>query len=162
MLTLPFVPLQDGYGVDLKDGLLSVELDGGAPWTRLDIVGGVRQVQVSWVLGADEYSVMMGFHRAFVRTGGELFYADLVIDSGAIERYQAKFVSGSFRLISKQGPTYTVSAVLNVYPLRGYLDAVLDPMTTMLELLPYYGSIAAVREMFNGLEKLVNKDWPNA
>ncbi|KCB41442.1 hypothetical protein L539_3592 [Bordetella hinzii 5132] len=46
--------------------------------------------------------------------------------------------------------------------LAQFEDAETDPYATAYELLPYYGSFAAIQDMMNRLEKLVNRDWPHA
>lgn len=158
---LPICPTQAGYGADFRDGIIQISLDGGAPRSRVDIPGGAYLINAQWVVQEDDYSLLQGFYRRQKRSGFAGFLADLVLDTSGIERYEATFQAGSFRLTSKNGPVFTVTASMWVYPLAKYEDPETDPYEYILDLIPYYGSVENVRRMMNLLEKLVNVDWPD-
>lgn len=158
-MLLPYCPLQASYSVSPIDGMLSTDLDGGAPRTRLDILGGPSTVQCTWVLRAFDFSIFMGFWRNWRASGGVYFDVDLLIDSADVERYQASFIPGNTLNWSKNGDVYTVVAPLWVLPLDKFLDDD-DYYGTLAMLIGAYGSVAAALAVLNALDKLVNVDLP--
>ena len=161
MDVLPLCPTQAGYTAAFRDGAVQIALDGGLPRTRRGLMATPNEVTVQWVVGEADYALLVGFYRRLLRRGLPMFLADLILDSPTRERYQAVLRSGTFQLVSKQGGVFTVTAGLLVMPLARYEDPETDPYETVFDLLPYYGSAAAVAEMMNRLEHLVNVDWPH-
>lgn len=162
MDVLPICPAQAGYTASFNDGVLQITLDGGSPRSRVSYSGGVCPVEVTWVVNGDDYSLLQGFYRRQARRGYSGFLADLILDDSVMQRYTATFRAGSLRLAGKQGGVFTVTASLLVDPLAKYADSETDPYEYIIDLLPYYGNVEAIRQVMNRLEKLVNEDWPNA
>ncbi|NYT76559.1 hypothetical protein H0A71_06110 [Alcaligenaceae bacterium] len=161
MQRMPFCPRRAGYSASFNDGVRRIELDGGPGRYSQMYVGGSDLVDASWKLKEDDYSLFMALVRNWSRSGGMPFEIGLKLDSHALDWYRAQFIPKSVRLTGMVGPWFYVSAQLEVTPLQKYLDPEQDVWAIIAELMPYYGSVAAVREMFNLLEQLVNYDWPS-
>lgn len=156
----PYCPIQDGYGVAFSDGILTTDLAGGPAFRRLDVVGGPSRVQVSFVLKSpDAYSLFQGHIRNWIRSGGDFFEIDIIVDSGEMERYEASFVPGSIQLVSKQGPVFTVSATLEVLPRYETLDEATDEAGAAAMVHAFYGPDTS--GFLNLLDQLVNEDLPS-
>lgn len=162
MPRMPFSPVEAGYSVQPGDSTQRIQLDGGSGRYRTGVSDNSHQVDATWALFDADYDAFMGFVRLWKRSGGQPFKVALPLDGSIAEDYDACFVPGSIQLTSKNGPVFLVSARLEVFALAKYEDAETDPYATAYELLPYYGSFAAIQDMMNRLEKLVNRDWPHA
>jgi hypothetical protein len=161
-MLFPFCPLQASYAVTMTDGVIATELDGGDPRTRLDILGGPRVVNATWVLRKDRFDIWQAYWRQWERSGGMYYEMDLLIDSGDLERYEATFIPGSTNWGSKNGEVFTVTASLWVRQLAKYLDADTDPYLPYLDIIELYnGDIDEMFRVFNLLAKLVNVDLPS-
>lgn len=161
-LRLPFLPLQEGYSVQFGDGTQRIALDGGPARYRAGVQGNPNTVTALWRLRDDKYSLFMGFYRACKAQGGGPFEVDLKIDGYEERRYDAYFLPGSVRLVSKAGRFFTVAATLEVDALPEFDGGDLDYWASLIMLLAIYGSIPAAREILNLLAKLVNEDLPHA
>lgn len=161
-MLFPFCPLQATYSVALNDGVIATELDGGAPRTRLDIMGRPRVVQATWVLRKEDFDLWLAYWRQWERSGGMYYEMDMIIDSGDPERYQATFVPGSTSWGSKNGSVFTITASLWVLPLPKYLDEETDPYFPYLELIDAYnGDVQQLLYALNLLAQLVNVNLPS-
>lgn len=158
---LPYQPIQAGYGIQPGDGTQRIALDGGSGRYRAGVGGASHMVTATYALFGEEYDAFMGFMRTIERSGGGPFYADLVIDGSYKLRYVAHFIPNSARA-SMSGDIFTVSVTLEVDRRPEYEDPDTDFWAQFLKFIEIYGSIRAAREAFNLLEKIVNKDWPNA
>lgn len=159
MRVLPICPLQAGYSVEPDDGISAVKLDGGASRRERVSDGNVAIINVAWHLTADQFNLLSGFHRNWRRTL-EPFLAGLIMESAALELHESSFVPNTFRLTGKNGPSYAVSAQLEVVPLDIYLDPDTDPGGAYAMLYELYG--AQAWRIVNELDLLVNRDLPHA
>lgn len=160
-LRLPYVPLQAGYAVDFGDGTQRIALDGGPGRYRAGVWDTPDTVNASWLLRDDDYSLFMGFYRT-VKASAAPFEVWLKIDEHKKRLYDARFIPGSVKLISKAGRYFTVSAMLEVDALPEYDAGEWDYWATLIMLLLIYGSLPAAKEILNLLNKLVNEDLPHA
>jgi hypothetical protein len=117
MRKLALVPTQSDYSAQYGQDALSTALAGGPSRTRLDFVGSVAVVNVTWTVPPNGYSYLQAFHRSATQNETEPFLIDLILDSAMLTEYQAKFVVTSFRLAGVEGLTYSVSAQLEITPL---------------------------------------------
>lgn len=124
ILHLRFCPLQAGYGAQFGSGIISTELPGGLPWSRLDTTGNVHNVSATWVLGPDDYCEFMGFVRNWENSGGDPFSIDLRLETPEALAYEAMFQPGSVALQSVNGNVFTVAGTLLVMPL--FIDPCTD------------------------------------
>lgn len=150
----PFCPLQAGYAFDLVDGLLSSGLDGGPSFSRLDTTGNPFPVNASWALTARNYSMFMGCVRNWIRSGGELFLIDLIIEEAEKTEYQARFIKDSIKLVSKDGGVFTVAARLEVLP--KFVSSCDDGWAASALLNAYFGD--DVCRISASLSEVVNED----
>jgi len=128
-VTIPKLDLrvdQNGYSVTMPTALVQASLDGGAPRTRLDILGQWITVGVQWTTGPLGYKYLKQVQRyvelgdsAGNGGGGAHFTIDLIIDHDYIEEYEATFVPGTFNLNNQSGDLYVVTASLWVMPKVG-------------------------------------------
>lgn len=159
-MLIPYCPLQSAYSATFSDGIIATQLEGGAPYTRRDVYGAPHLVQATWVLHENDYSILMGFYRDWIRSGGAFFEVDLILESQNVDRYQASFVPGTMALAGKNGTVITSTAQLWVLPLDKYIDEETDYFGSLAGLVGVYGDIATVIRILNALEKLVNVDLP--
>lgn len=154
MQKLLYCTTQSGYSAQIGDGVVSQELDGGAPRFKRALKGAYHSASVQWVVKDTGYQYLMAFYRVWARNPNQRFLADLCIDNAEVEPYQCYFV-GSPRLDSKNGPTYTVSAELRVKPLNinnDLDDLIVTAATDGVDLA----------ELMNPLEHLANVSLPDA
>ncbi|WP_156523234.1 hypothetical protein [Bordetella ansorpii] len=160
-MKIPFQPLKAGYGGEPAFGVSRIELAGGPGRYRATPEPQEHMLTASWLLQEHEYSAFMGFVRSVARTGGAPFLADLIIDDAAVREYAARIVPGTLRLVSIAGNVYTVSAQLEVESLPEVRDPSTDYWASVILFLAVYGSVAAAREVWDLLAKLVNEDLPH-
>lgn len=157
---LPFIPLESGYGAQFNDGVSRIPLPGGRGRYRVTEFGNSSSMTLSWSLSNKDYSMFMGFYREWSGTAAS-FEIDLVLDSHEVKRYSASFVPKSLKLVEKRGPSFLVSAELEVYALPEFTDADLDYWRRIVFLVIIYGGYAQAMEVLNLLDKLVNEDLPH-
>lgn len=109
--TLLLPPDQASYAV--KDGheVIATALDGGASRMRSDVVNSSFLLTVQWTCGLTNHNYL----KAFYRTNKALpFNVDLMVDSGAMQTYVARFVPDTFGLTGQSGATWISQAQLEV------------------------------------------------
>ena len=114
MKTLKLTPDKSSYKFIQSDNILRVELEGGFSRSRLDLVGGTKQVDALWTLDKLNYEYFTAFYIAGVSGGADWFYIDLVLNSKDVETVSAKFVEGSVNLSYFGGFIYQIEATLEV------------------------------------------------
>ena len=154
MHKLLYCTTQSGYSAQIGDGVISQELDGGAPRFKRALKGTYHSASVRWVVKDAGYQYLMAFYRVWARNPNQRFLAKLCIDSPEVEDYQCYF-SGSPSLESKEGPIYTVTAELRVKPLN--IDPNLDDLIVTVAT-----EGVDLAELFNPLDHLVNVALPDA
>jgi hypothetical protein len=110
LLSFAQILTPDRAAYALNDGMSSQhrETRGGLGRLRRDMLNPTVTVDVSWIVGPDEYAQLAAFQKANV---GKTFSCDLVSDSyEATLHNNCKFVPGTFTLSAVQGETYTVTA----------------------------------------------------
>lgn len=154
MHTLKQCPNQQGYSVQIGNGVIGQQLDGGLPRFRTDIKNPAHTVAVNWVVDAADYQYLLAFYYVWARNPSQPFKADLIIDNAPLEEYQCFFAS-PIQLDSKNGNAFMVSAQFVVKA---------KPRNTVMD-----DSIVGVRdgggdltELVTPLEKLANEDLPDA
>jgi hypothetical protein len=113
-LTLPI--LQDSYQVVDQRVTRSVDTKGGGPRRRLDLLDASVRVLATWKLSAAKYAALRTFYRTTTKRGALVFQAYLILDSSSLTLHDCNFVTGTFRLVSIDGGTYTVTAELEAIP----------------------------------------------
>lgn len=154
MHTLMYCSTQSGYSAQVGDGVISQELDGGAPRYRRALKGTYHSAGVRWVVKEAGYQYLMAFYRVWARNPSQRFLAKLCIDDPVVQHYQCYF-TGPPVLNSKEGKIYTVTAQFRVKPLN--ISAEMDEL--IITAIEEGNDLA---EIFKPLEKLVNEDLPNA
>ena len=154
MHKLKYCPLQSGYTAQIGDGVISQELDGGAPRFRKALKGTYHTANVSWVVSEQGYQYLMAFYRVWARHPSQRFLARLCIDNAPVEDYECYF-SSSPMLSGKEAKIFTVTAVLRVKPLKA--DNSVDDLFVAIG----DGEVDSLN-LFNPLEELVNEDLPDA
>lgn len=154
MNTLMYCSTQEGYSASLKSGVISQELDGGAPRYRRGLKNGYHTVNVQWKVFDVGFQYLDAFYNVWCETPGQRFNASLRVNGPEFKTYECYFVEESFQLSSMQGPVYTVTAQLRVKPI---VDSELNHI--IVETGNGNQDLASI---VNPLEKLVNDDLPNA
>jgi hypothetical protein len=98
-------------------GVLVAPLDGGAPRSRTDILGGWGTINVQWTTNPKGYEYLALAARYCDENGGYHFLIDLITSLSIIRETVAMFVPGTFKLSSYNGLTYICTAQLYVEPL---------------------------------------------
>ena len=154
MHKLLYCSTQSGYSAQIGDGVISQDLEGGAPRFRRALKGTYHTASVQWVVKEKGYQYLMAFYRVWARNPNQRFLAKLCIDNPTVEDYQCYF-SGTPKLNNKDGGVYTVSAELRVKPLNINPD--------MDDLIVSAGDEGIdINDLLNPLEKLVNESLPDA
>lgn len=83
---------------------------------RRNLLNDARLVDVTWQASRRMYNILAQAHRAFVKSGGDPFLMDLILDGDDLEEREVKFIGGTFGLTQVQGQTYYVKAQLEVKP----------------------------------------------
>lgn len=145
---------QSGYSVQIGDGVIVQQLDGGAPRFRRTLKGTVHTAAVQWIVQSAGYQYLMAFYRVWARNPSQPFLCKLCIDDAPVQDYQCYF-SGSPKLTSKEADVFTVGATLIVKPL--------ETSDEIDDLIVAVGNQDQnLSSMFNPFEELVNQDLPNA
>ena len=150
-----FVIPPDNSQYSVTDGkeVVATQLDGGAARYRRDIIGATSTVNVSWVLGREEYLYLRSFYRAITGKGASPFLIELVLDEYELTEHKAYFIPGSMQLTAQKGLTHWVSAQLEVYPK--------EPTGYEEDFVYVYNEFGASwQAWFDKLDKIVNQDWP--
>jgi len=114
--TLPFIPERSGYSANQADGVISVELDGGASRRRQDVIGKASNVSVQWRLTYKEYDYFRAFLQLISKNASKSFRMGLILDSPDVTEYTCKFVPDSVSVSDPSGAHYIVTAQLEVLP----------------------------------------------
>lgn len=148
-----FPPDQNGYSVaDTAESLL-VELEGGAPRVRRDIVGAWPTVSASWTCDRLKFNYFREFFRSATLSGSLPFLIDLQIDSAdELTEHTAQFVPGSINLNQVNGLTYVVSATLRIKPLA------VSSFPGVVPLINAFGEDWEADVAL--LDSIVNTEWP--
>ncbi len=145
---------QSGYSVGFKSGVISQELDGGAPRYRRAIKNPYHDVSVQWVVREAGFDYLNALHDVWCENPNEFFFAPLKVNGPEYKNYESYFVEDSFQLNSVSGLIFTCSAQLRVKP-------IIDREKNQL-LVEVGNEGVDLSELINPLEKLVNVDMPNA
>lgn len=131
MSKLVIPPNSEGYTAQDGTELLSVQLDGGLPRVRRDLLGAAVRVHLGWTVSAAHYRYLRAFYNIYINDA-QPFLIDLLFNEMNLKEYQALFVPGSFKLTGQAGLTYTVEADIDVKPEpldytleRAYIDQAL-------------------------------------
>jgi hypothetical protein len=109
---LPYIPIRDGYTVQVGDGVVEIPLAGGLSKKVSSLLAPKHIVTATWLLKGEEYSKFMGFFRTTIAQGVESFLADLITDIGVPTRHVVRAISGIPKLTQQKGNAYWVSCVL--------------------------------------------------
>ncbi|MHA3050196.1 hypothetical protein [Acinetobacter sp. ANC 4639] len=145
---------QAGYSVGFKSGVISQELDGGAPRYRRASRNPYSIVNVQWVVKEAGFQYLDALHEVWCRNPNQFFYAPLKVNGPEYKNYEAYFVEDSFQLNSVEGLVFTVTAHLRVKPI---INEALNDV-----LIAAGNSNLDLSKLVNPLEQLVNVDLPNA
>ncbi|MDQ8951937.1 hypothetical protein RFH42_03080 [Acinetobacter rudis] len=154
MHTLMYCSTQSGYSAQVGDGVISQELDGGAPRHRRALKGTYHTASVRWVVKKSGYQYLMAFYRVWARNPSQRFLAKLCIDDPIVQPYQCYFI-GTPTLSSKEGSIYTVTAQFRVKPLN--IDPAMDDL-----IVGVSDETQDLAELNNLLDHIVNEAMPNA
>ena len=77
MHKLLYCTTQSGYSAQIGDGVISQELDGGAPRFKRALKGTYHSASVRWVVKDAGYQYLMAFYRVWARNPNQRFLAKL-------------------------------------------------------------------------------------
>lgn len=111
-------PNRDSYAVTDGTTFKQTKLEGGASRFRKDLLGAARVVDVSWLLNPSQYRYFTSFYNTTLKDGSESFKIDLLLDNPHLTEHVAHFIQDTKKLAGQSGLGHTVSAQLEVMPLR--------------------------------------------
>lgn len=120
---LLLIPSVNGYGVQVADGFISTNVEGGANRSRADILGGPSIASVTFECNINEYDYLMAFFR---KNKGADFTCELIFESSERERYVCQVQAGSKNLNEQSGLSYVFSCVFEVLPLTDIFTSDFD------------------------------------
>lgn len=145
---------QSGYSVGFNSGVISQELDGGAPRYRRINKNAYHNVNVQWVVQEGGFDYLNALHDEWCANPNEFFYAPLKVNGSEYKNYEVYFVENSFQLNAIDGLVFTITAQLRVRP-------IVDPEKN--KIIVDAGNVGVdLSELINPLEKIVNVSMPNA
>lgn len=149
-----FIIPPDNSAYSVTDGkeVVATQLDGGAARYRRDIIGATSTVNVSWILGREEYLYLRSFYRGITGKGAMPFLIDLILDSYELTEHKVYFIPGSMQLTQQKGLTHWVSAQLEVTPNEDIDNGSFAYIYNALG--PNY------KFWLDKLNIIVNQDWP--
>lgn len=150
---LQLKPLRAGYGFELSTGVVSTDTQVGLPRQRLASVGVVHRVSPTYKCTRAQWQYFLAFMRAY---RGRAFYAYLLLDDIDHHWYECRMVNESLKVSTLGDQIFSVQLDLIVKPRAVPIDQDLG------FLAMYEMSQAEQDDYFNHLEKLVNRDLPNA
>lgn len=118
MEKLKLRPNRDSYSVSDGTTFKQTRLEGGASRFRRDLLGAARTVDVSWLLDPSQYRYFTAFYNTTLKDGSESFKIDLLLDNPRLTEHVAHFIQDTKKLDGQSGLGHTVSAQLEVLPLR--------------------------------------------
>lgn len=156
MATTKFIIPPDNSAYSVTDGkeIVATQLDGGAARYRQDIIGATSTVNVSWILGRNEYKYLRSFYRGITGKGATPFLIDLILDDFELTEHKVYFIPGSMQLTGQKGLTHWVSAQLEVYPNED------TDKGNFAYIYNEFGSIEVFIYAEDKLNTIVNINWP--
>lgn len=145
-------PDNSQYSVTDGKEVVATQLDGGAARYRRDIIGATSSVNVTWILGTNDYKYLRSFYRGITEKGAKPFLIDLILDEFELTEYKAYFIPGSLQLTQQKGLAYWISAQLEVYPNE-------DTDNGNFALM-YNAMGRDWQKLEDKLNSIVNEDWP--
>jgi hypothetical protein len=155
MNKLFITPIVSNYSVASPDNVISTTTAGGFSRSRLDIVGGIMIVNVSWMLDENAFNYLNAFYYTILANGTLPFLCNLVLDKAALSEYQCKFVAKSFKPISSlTAMRFTASAQFEVKPT--VRDANRDNA-----IVGYFGASQTIFNLADRIAKIANVILPH-
>ncbi len=105
-------PVAAGYAVTPGTEVVQVELNGGGPRTRKDVLNAASLIAVSWILTQEQYDYFWAFFRGVIDSGSLPFTIDLIIDTHTKATYTVVFVKDSVTVGTIDGGVFTINASL--------------------------------------------------
>lgn len=151
MRTLPYKPERSSYVYDHRSHVIAVDLEGGLSKSRKDIDGGSSFVSCTWYLKPDEFEYFTAFYNAIAGDGSKSFKANLILDKPYTQLFDCKFVPDSLKSVSPSALLYTVSAELEVTPIK-------DDAMDFMYFVHLFDSDGA-NSLFDAIETTINTDF---
>lgn len=117
--TFPFVALQEEYSVTERDKVLLIPLEGGLPYTYLDMIGGTNDIAVKFVLEPAEYDEFWTYYNGFLNYGVDSFNMLLSVDGSEPAALACRIVSGTITV-----PKFK----FGLWEVKMTVEALLDPI----------------------------------
>lgn len=159
-------PFADGYNVTLADDFISTPTEGGPARQRRNFIGGWHDVSATYKHRPTQHQYFLAFRRAYA---GREFLAYLLVDDIVHRWYRCRFINNKKISPRYGGGMFSISVDLQVEPIpygydkNGNLVAYPPNNDTDLSMIAIYNMTdGQVDSYFNYLEKLVNKDLPEA
>lgn len=114
---LSYIPIRDGYQVELGYSGIEVKLEAGPSRRRRDHLRATHTVSLTWNLtSALDYSRFMSFFRSTLNFGTESFRMLLVTDVGVPMYHLCRCLGTLPKLVQQSGLSFWVGATLEVEP----------------------------------------------
>lgn len=149
-------PAQASYNLSMPQDEIVGTTAGGAPRTRLDMIGGWLTANISFIVSPEDYNYFWVFYRSAIKFGSMPFLIDLKTDRSECEEHTVRFVPNSVVPISSvNGRVITITAQIYVKPIPH--DSAFDE--AWLAWDEAFGDV--FKYDFDLLERLVNLTMPD-
>ena len=153
MYKLMLKPYRSGYGFALSTGVVSTQTQAGMPRQRRGQVGVVHHLSVTYKCTRAMWQYLLAFLRA---NAGRAFMAYLLLDDIDHHWYECRYTDEQINVSTLGDQIFTIK--LTLVAKSRTIDIGQDEA-----LIAIYNMTKDEQDSyFNQLEKLVNKDLPNA
>lgn len=153
MNKLMLKPYRSGYGFALSTGVVSTQTQAGMPRQRRGQVGVVHHLSVTYKCTRAMWQYLLAFLRA---NAGRAFMAYLLLDDIDHHWYECRYTDEQINVSTLGDQIFTIK--LTLVAKSRTIDIGQDEA-----LIAIYNMTKDEQDSyFNQLEKLVNKDLPNA
>lgn len=156
MKKLVLLPDSNSYSFADAEEAVMVQLDGGSPRIRVDVLNGDYTLQARWTMDPGNYQYFRNFYKVVLANDAGRFLCDLITDTAEPVEHQCMFVPGSLTLVSQSGLQYIVSAKFMVTPIVRNLD----DLEVLIDIVAAYGSVEKAALALNLLDKFANRSLP--
>ena len=156
MRKLLILPDSESYSFTDPEETVMIQLDGGAPRTRADVLNGSYTLQAQWTLDQANYDYFRSFYKVVLFQDAGNFLCDLITDDPNPVEHSCIFVPGSLTLVSQVGHKYVVSAKMMVMQIPPNIADLL----AKLAIIEAYGGVENAQVALNLLDELANQRLP--
>lgn len=141
-------PDASGYSYTPGTEVMAIKLDGGASRYERFITGATGRLSVQWTVKEKGYKYLRSLY-IITESGSLPFLIDLIIDEVEQTEHTVHFIPDTFRLTTKSGAAFIVTAELEVEPITPDVDDAQDFFDLYNELGDDWSSLDELDTLIN-------------